>query len=779
MALSFNSATKKWERSTTAPVVSSIPKAPAPVQTVNTPTPTVTPPVTATSTNNVASSFPWFPNRKVATTTNPVITRSAPAPTSITPPANEITSRDDNQIKDYVAWAELNPWTLSVEDQFKLRRGQQVLQERAYQQSTIDPYKQQITQEETLRKQRESELKQRDTQLADARRRELELTYGKRISWQQEAGDKTMSAAQGVLSFSWFGRSTYAAEKQAEIQQQVNENINALNAERDYAIAKYEAELSWATAEELSGYDQSIADLRNKSAQFSVQLAQQMNEYNMQTSASYEERINNVLKLAQSLETVELTPWQQSEAWAYASLLLDSEWNINDKMLADIPPQIKGLALRKAAELKSGMTPKKEAPETIKAEDGSVYAFNDQTGQFEKIIWGKPMQSDKTVNIKNADWSESIMQYNTQTGQYDIPVQPSGFTPNGTPVNTAIQTAIQKCETWAQCWKFVNDVLQGAWLPRLVKDSYQSKEMAISQIGIATTSEDLWSGSIFAYPVKWSNYWHIGIVTGVNDDWTINIMDFNYKWDQKRREKQNVNPSEIINMWWRISKPIIREDTVPEAQDLSAEAMWLTIWLWGTEWERKQIMKNIVDKATKDWITLQEAKKALKYRTPSDIDFSKNMNEQYDWIRKASWAMTQVKSAITALKNPNATTDLVGIVWLLKSIDPWSVARSDEVSNVENARSVLDTFSVQWEKLKSWKKLSQEQRAQLINAMQTQVDSYQNRETEFAKEVINEYETRWMNPSDLFTKSIIDRAKWTAPASTQGSTNDDPLWILQ
>jgi hypothetical protein len=55
-------------------------------------------------------------------------------------------------------------------------------------------------------------------------------------------------------------------------------------------------------------------------------------------------------------------------------------------MLADIPPQIKGLALRKAAELKSGMTPKKEAPETIKAEDGSVYAFNDQTGQFEKII---------------------------------------------------------------------------------------------------------------------------------------------------------------------------------------------------------------------------------------------------------------------------------------------------------------------------------------------------------------------------------------------------------
>lgn len=356
----------------------------------------------------------------------------------------------------------------------------------------------------------------------------------------------------------------------------------------------------------------------------------------------------------------------------------------------------------------------------------------------------------------------------------------------GVDLNQALATALEKCSSGAQCGKFVNDILEAAWSPRLIGNEYETKVKAIQTIWEAYSMEDVGSGSIFAYPVDGSKFGHIGIVTSVNDDWTINIMDYNYNNDEQKRERLNVNPWEILNKWGLLSKPIIREDTVPEEQqaqqpteDLMAEAMGLTIWLWGTEWERKQIMKNIVDKATKDWITLQEAKKALKYRTPSDIDFSKNMNEQYDWIRKASWAMTQVKSAITALKNPNATTDLVGIVWLLKSIDPWSVARSDEVANVENARSVLDTFSVQWEKLKSWKKLSQEQRAQLINAMQTQVDSYQNRETEFAKEVINEYETRWMNPSDLFTKSIIDRAKWTAPASTQGSTNDDPLWILQ
>lgn len=83
------------------------------------PKPTPTPqPAQTTATDFIGQPV----NKTVATTANPVITRSAPTPTSMTPPANEITSRDDNQIKDFVAWAELNPSKLSVEDQFKLKR---------------------------------------------------------------------------------------------------------------------------------------------------------------------------------------------------------------------------------------------------------------------------------------------------------------------------------------------------------------------------------------------------------------------------------------------------------------------------------------------------------------------------------------------------------------------------------------------------------------------------------------------------------------------------------
>lgn len=207
--------------------------------------------------------------------------------------------------------------------------------------------------------------------------------------------------------------------------------------------------------------------------------------------------------------------------------------------------------------------------------------------------------------------------------------------------------------------------------------------------------------------------------------------------------------------------------------DLSMQVAWLTLWLWWTEWERKQIQDNIVKVAERDWISVQEAKKKLWYSTPADNDFKKNMNEQFDPIRKAWSALSQVKSAITALKNPNATTDLIWIVWLLKSIDPNSVARSDEVANVENARSIIDTFTNKWEKLWSGKKLSQEQRTQLINAMQTQVDSYESVKSDFVSEVAKEYENRWLNPKDLFRESDLNAIKkQSAPQQS-----NIPAWL--
>lgn len=125
-------------------------------------------------------------------------------------------------------------------------------------------------------------------------------------------------------------------------------------------MRQYEAELAGATAEELAGYNEMINAYRMKSAEYSVQLAKQMNEYNSQTAASYQERVGNILNLANSMQVTELTPAQQEEASAYATLLLDDKGNINEKLLADIPPMMKGAALKKAAELKGQIQPSSE-----------------------------------------------------------------------------------------------------------------------------------------------------------------------------------------------------------------------------------------------------------------------------------------------------------------------------------------------------------------------------------------------------------------------------------
>lgn len=296
---------------------------------------------------------------------------------------------------------------------------------------------------------------------------------------------------------------------------------------------------------------------------------------------------------------------------------------------------------------------------------------------------------------------------------------------------------------------------------------------------LASFEYNLWSG-IWEKNAMWIlnkvNQWDLAWAASLMKQY-VNAWGKPIKWLVNRRNEEASLLTQVSQwqaQWW----------------DLSMQVAWLTLWLWWTEWERKKIQDNIVKVAQRDWISVQEAKKKLWYSTPADNDFKKNMNEQFDPIRKAWSALSQVKSAITALKNPNATTDLIWIVWLLKSIDPNSVARSDEVANVENARSIIDTFTNKWEKLWSGKKLSQEQRTQLINAMQTQVDSYESVKSDFVSEVAKEYENRWLNPKDLFRESDLNAIKKQStsqqsniPASlanpwvVQWWSVNDPLWL--
>ena len=90
-----------------------------------------------------------------------------------------------------------------------------------------------------------------------------------------------------------------------------------MQAEKDYAIARYKAELAGADADTLASYDEQIGQLRQLNTKFLIDSAQAMNEYNMQTNASYEEKINNIFQLAEANNVTDLTEQEKAQASAY------------------------------------------------------------------------------------------------------------------------------------------------------------------------------------------------------------------------------------------------------------------------------------------------------------------------------------------------------------------------------------------------------------------------------------------------------------------------------
>lgn len=193
------------------------------------------------------------------------------------------------------------------------------------------------------------------------------------------------------------------------------------------------------------------------------------------------------------------------------------------------------------------------------------------------------------------------------------------------------------------------------------------------------------------------------------------------------------------------------------------EVKWLTIWLGWTEKERAEIQDAIVKRATSKWITLQEAKKELWYKTWDDIEFAKTRKEDYQSVKKSiSESSSNAKTALLLLNQPQtAIWDVASVVWFLKTIDPASVARESEVAAVENARGVLDSLSNTFAKLKEWTKLTDTQRKQLKDSIQTIVNAWDIKYNEYVKNLVDEFESRWLDASVYIPKTEVEKVlKW-------------------
>ena len=318
-----------------------------------------------------------------------------------------------------------------------------------------------------------------------------------------------------------------------------------------------------------------------------------------------------------------------------------------------------------------------------------------QLNKIQQEMW----TSEKTVTVDNPDWTKSTKQYNPSTWAYDIDVtwNLNYKTWSWVPITDAIAKAIQSCTNWAQCWKFVNDVLQNAGKWRLIGDSYQSKINAIQKIWEARSTEEMWTWSIFTYPVTLKNWtqspnWHIGIITAVNQDWTVNILDYNYKGDERQRERTNVSTSEILNKWWLISKPIITNENTPQAKvapskdQMKANTSLQTKLNWDQrikdyQWimwsfnKMQEVAKNWVNKQNKAAVDQTLIMLFNKILDPNSVVKEGEYARSQEWQAYFDWLRAKYNKFVYGWQgiDDNTRNEMLSVVWDLKNASQDSI----------------------------------------------------------------------------------------------------------
>ncbi len=201
-----------------------------------------------------------------------------------------------------------------------------------------------------------------------------------------------------------------------------------------------------------------------------------------------------------------------------------------------------------------------------------------------------------------------------------------------------------------------------------------------------------------------------------------------------------------------------------QSQDMKMQAQALVQWLGGTEWERNKLVNNIVNTAQKNNISLVDAKKKLWYKTADDVEFAKTRALEFKTIKNDTRdKLSNANTALTLLNSPQtAIWDVASVVWFLKTIDPASVARESEVAAVENARGIIDSIWNIFQKADQGTKLTDGQRKQLKDSIQTIVDAGNAKYKDYVNTTVDEFEQRGLDPTVYFPQKTIDDAvKWT------------------
>jgi len=223
-----------------------------------------------------------------------------------------------------------------------------------------------------------------DAKALEEYKKSLEAQYESSRQELLESGKRQKDAAQQVFSFSWFGRSSDAAQTAVDIQQKTDGAINNLNLAMQAEIALKEAELAGSDGDTLSAINEEISAYRKAAQDWQIEALKSTQDANAKGWASYMDAIMN-LAAAATKSGIELGDAKNIQEMA--GLARNADWSINEDFVASLPEDIQAI-IRSAAMTSTG---NKEPAKTQSVGSGrseKVYQWNPVTERYDIPVWG-------------------------------------------------------------------------------------------------------------------------------------------------------------------------------------------------------------------------------------------------------------------------------------------------------------------------------------------------------------------------------------------------------
>jgi len=722
---------------------------------------------------------------KVATSTAPVISRDTPKLPQTTPDISDIQNMNLQQINEYITRAQVYGVDQANKDeQYRLSIAGQRAQQLAMPQT---PTLEQTDREATLERiKREDFMRQQyqlEAQAMSEQEKLLNAQYQQRATELQKAGEQQMGAAQGVLSFSWFGRSTFAAEKMAEIQGAYNAQKDILAQERDIALQRFKAEQEGAKAEQLAAYDQYMAALKQKEQEYLIQTAEKVNEYNAQYAQSLQEKIDNIFQTSMIYDDTQLTPDEVGLVDAYSQFLIDDKGNINDSFLKQIPAKLVWATLKRAANLQKDRI-QQWAWFDFKVIGNTLARIDTSTWEVEFLTWGQadlalsqlapwtPVEQWNRSEVITADTDLSTIPDLVQQANARQEASIKNNNPSGITAGFSPRLRQKLLDAW------INFIV-GSWRPsdeggNYVKFAKVGDWLKAHYIILSQTGRDDVYDRLYAWSAGWNKNTPEPQKLANKRKYAQDLL--NQAWIKKWTKFSELNNDQIdklVQAHINKESPLFAEAVFaqPKAQQSPEKEAYLELikrwWLTNTD------KMAVLETAKKEW-WLNEYNDALKQWVKVDLTPTQQTqyNKEYDrFVQNAvvKWfeeQLSQFQWLWYALSDRSWPWDMAWVFGFMKTLDPTSVVREAEFETAAWSAWLASRRKNIYNKLNEWKILTAEQ-----------ADDFKRIAKFYIESKAISYDRKYNDMINAFEKFGIDR--WLAPAKATDQLREYLKWTQQ